>query len=62
MEVVALIRCVSVYHHKDEQLVFRATNQHQILCDVITGNETWCFQYDTKIKIQNLQWKQLTSQ
>jgi hypothetical protein len=27
---------------------------------IITGDETWCFQYNFDSKWQSLQWKQLT--
>jgi hypothetical protein len=34
---------------------------NNFLSEISTGNETWCFWYDTKSKWQSLQWKQPTS-
>jgi histone-lysine N-methyltransferase SETMAR len=31
------------------------------LSKIITGDETWCFEYGSESKRQNLQWKKLTS-
>jgi hypothetical protein len=46
VEAVALISCVSMSHHKNKQLVFRATSPTLILFEIVTGDETLCFQYD----------------
>jgi hypothetical protein len=48
-------------------MVFRATNHlssqltNKCSSKIITGDETWCFQYDFENKLQSLHQKQLTS-
>jgi histone-lysine N-methyltransferase SETMAR len=35
--------------------------ENNVLDRVITGDESWCFQYDPETKCQSMQWKTSTS-
>ena len=50
-------RCVQVCHDILEEL----ETEPNLLGRVITGDESWIFEYDLETKRQSLQWKSLTS-
>ena len=48
-----------VNHSKE--IVAAARNDPNFLKSIITGDETWCFQYDPKTKRQSAEWKSKNS-
>lgn len=48
-----------VNHSKE--VVAAARNDQNFLKSIVTGDETWCFQYDPEIKRQSAEWKSKNS-
>lgn len=44
-----------------EEVVAAARNHPNFLKSIVTGDETWCFQYDPKTKRQSAEWKSSNS-
>jgi histone-lysine N-methyltransferase SETMAR len=48
-------KALRIQHSKD--IIKEAKNDPNFLFNIVTGDETWCFQYDPETKRQSAEWK-----
>jgi len=52
-------KSMRINHSRD--IVAAAENNPNFLKSIVTGDETWCFQYDPETKRQSAEWKSKNS-